>query len=323
MSGVRSCAWSPDGTRIASASHDKSVREWDVTTWREVAKLEGHGHGVSSCAWSPDNTQLASASADETVILWDANTGCQVYKLVLHDDFVNSCAWSPDGTQLASASADETVILWDVNIGSQWPGPGQPVARLEGHMKGVNCCAWSPNGTQLVSASHDRTVLVWDVSTRRVVAKQEVPNDGWVMSCAWSPDGTRLASTSCDNTVRVWLAPGGMPPVVADDQANVANTPGLAMEAAMAHLRQCAESEAEACTEPVRSAAKRSASEAEVANKRARRLEGDPEALQQCSLEELRQLSDDHERAGARVREALTRAELRTAADNNAEAGSF
>jgi len=56
-------------------------------------------------------------------------------------------------------------------------------------------------------------------------------------------------------------------------------------------------------------AVERSASEAEAANTRARLLEGDPEALSQCSLEELRQLAEEHERAGDRMRDALTRAE--------------
>jgi WD40 repeat protein len=36
-SGIaHSCAWSPDGTRLASASDDTTVRVWDVATGREV-----------------------------------------------------------------------------------------------------------------------------------------------------------------------------------------------------------------------------------------------------------------------------------------------
>jgi hypothetical protein len=44
------------------------------------------------------------------------------------------------------------------------------------------------------------------------------------------------------------------------------------------------------------------ADEAEVANKRARRLAGDPEALEECSLEELREVVADVERGGVRAR---------------------
>jgi WD40 repeat protein len=76
--GTSVSPWSPDGTRLACASEDKTVRVWDVSTRREVAKLEGHDDCVFSCAWSLDGTRLASASADTTVRVWDVNTWREV-----------------------------------------------------------------------------------------------------------------------------------------------------------------------------------------------------------------------------------------------------
>jgi WD40 repeat protein len=70
--GVTSVAFSPDGTTLASASADETIRLWDVATGQQIGEpLQGHTDGVNSMAFSPDGTTLASASADETIRLWD------------------------------------------------------------------------------------------------------------------------------------------------------------------------------------------------------------------------------------------------------------
>jgi WD40 repeat protein len=54
-----SISWSPDGTKIASASSDTTVIVWNPNTGSELARLEGHDASVFACAWSPDGAQLA------------------------------------------------------------------------------------------------------------------------------------------------------------------------------------------------------------------------------------------------------------------------
>jgi len=52
---VESVAWIPDGSQLASASDDKTVRIWDASTGQEVSKLLGHSSFVTSVAWSSPN----------------------------------------------------------------------------------------------------------------------------------------------------------------------------------------------------------------------------------------------------------------------------
>jgi WD40 repeat protein len=69
---VNSVAFSPDGTRIASASDDQTVKVWDAATGQETLTLKEHAGPVNSVAFSPDGTRIASASDDQTVKVWDA-----------------------------------------------------------------------------------------------------------------------------------------------------------------------------------------------------------------------------------------------------------
>jgi WD40 repeat protein/tetratricopeptide (TPR) repeat protein len=196
--------FSPDGTRLATASYDKTVKVWDAQTGQEALTLKGHTRVVFSVCFSPDGQRLATAS-ENTAKVWDAQTGQDQITLQGHTAVVYGVCFSPDGRRLATASYDRTVKVWDAQT-------GQEALTLKGHIGYVRSVCFSPDGKRLASAGEllgkPGEVKVWDAQT----GKEFLPLKGHtdlVDSVCFSPDGKRLASASWDGTVKVWDAQTG------------------------------------------------------------------------------------------------------------------
>ena len=84
---VSSAAFSPDGSRVVTASWDKTARIWDAATGREIVALRGHDNYVLSAAFSPDGSRVVTASYDNTARIWDVHFAAMATK----DLVVESC----------------------------------------------------------------------------------------------------------------------------------------------------------------------------------------------------------------------------------------
>jgi hypothetical protein len=118
---VHSVAFSPDGGRIITASHDKTARIWDAATGKPIGEpLAGHDEAVYCAAFSPDGKRVVTGSDDHTARIWDAASGKEIGEIRGHAGYVHSAAFSPDGKRiLTTSSGEKTVRLWDISADTE------------------------------------------------------------------------------------------------------------------------------------------------------------------------------------------------------------
>src|SRR5262249_40605726 len=112
---VNVAAFSPDGSRVVTASADGTARIWNPQTDTEIAVFEGSKDHLFSARFNPDGTGVITASADKTVQIWDVRTHAQI-AVFNRDPAVKwfSASFSPDGKRVVAASADRIARIWDV-----------------------------------------------------------------------------------------------------------------------------------------------------------------------------------------------------------------
>jgi hypothetical protein len=187
---VGSVALSPDGGRIATASHDRTARVWDIAHGREVARFTHDGF-VGGVAFSPDGGRIATASHDRTARVWEVD-GAHPLARLTHADEVWGVAFSPDGARIATASHDRSARVWDVNSGRER-------ARLT-HDDEVWGVAFSHDGAWIVTASWDRTARVWEIDSARELAC--LTHDDELTAVAFGPHSARIATASVGSMQR-------------------------------------------------------------------------------------------------------------------------
>ncbi len=112
--GVLWAAYSPDGSRVATASEDRTARIWDATTGEPATPPLQHRHQVVFLDFSPDGRRLATCSRDGTARVWDATTGEPLSPPLPHRDetTINSVKFRPDGGAILTSGQDGTARIW-------------------------------------------------------------------------------------------------------------------------------------------------------------------------------------------------------------------
>lgn len=187
---VKSVAWSPDGTKIASGNSSGKIIIWNVEQETQIAHYTDIGP-VFDLAWSPDGEMLATSNAQ----IIDLGTG--EFTSLVADATYYSVGWTLDGNYLAMGGITETVFIWDFLQKKQ-------IQEIYlGFIHQIRGIDWSPNGRYIAVGTTAYTVEYWAFEDDPSIQIFEGHTD-FVNGVAWSPDSEYLASAGGDGQLCIW-----------------------------------------------------------------------------------------------------------------------
>jgi WD domain, G-beta repeat/Planctomycete cytochrome C len=193
---VVSCvSFSPDGSKLASASFDKTVKLWTVAEGKLVHTFTGHSDFVYSVAFAPKGNWYATASKDRTGRIVDVATAKSQLTFSGMENEVLAVAVRPDGAQVVTSGLEPQLHWWDATTGER-------LKRQGGHGDGVNEIAIDKGGKLAVSAGSDKTVRLWNPQSGAAI--RTLAPGSVVYAVAPDAAGKRVAAGSADGQTRLY-----------------------------------------------------------------------------------------------------------------------
>jgi WD40 repeat protein len=198
---VHSATLTHDGSYLLTASDDKKIILWEVSTGRYLRAMEGHRGELFHVEVNRGNKWIASIARDRYMIVWDFVSGAIVHKVKL-SSLPRALKFSPDGKAIVTLEyGNHTIHVWEAST-------GRLIRTLEGHSAAVTDIAFSPDGKYLLSGSGDKTAIIWELNSGRLAHRLNRHSRG-VSSVKFNFDGRLALTASEDGMAFIWEAGTG------------------------------------------------------------------------------------------------------------------
>jgi WD40 repeat protein len=230
--------FTPDGSRLVTASEDGTARVWDVMS-RKVLHTLKQGDSIRALAYNPQGSRIATigihspvkiwdaasgkelpalerastgntvqfnragdrllAAGEEGIRVWDTHSGRLVAQTRFFPTALVTATFNSKGSLIASADGSDTVSIWDAQTGK--------LLQSLLHKSDVRNVCFDRSGDEVIAGGEDGAVYVWNAKSGTFRIRLGEPSEmsvGSVFSLAVSPEGSYLAVGTDDGTVSVW-----------------------------------------------------------------------------------------------------------------------
>uniref|UniRef100_A0A1D1XNC3 DENN domain-containing protein 4C n=1 Tax=Anthurium amnicola TaxID=1678845 RepID=A0A1D1XNC3_9ARAE len=154
-----SCVRMLSGERVLTASHDGTVKMWDVRTNTCVATVGRFSSAILCMEYDDSTGILAVAGRDTVANIWDIRAGKQMHKLQGHTKWIRSMRMV--GDTMLTGSDDWTARIWSISRGAC-------DAVLACHAGPILCVEHSPAEKGIITGSVDGLLRFWENDEGRV-----------------------------------------------------------------------------------------------------------------------------------------------------------
>jgi WD40 repeat protein/uncharacterized caspase-like protein len=194
---VSALAFTTDGVRLVTASHDSTVKVWSATSGRLTRSLNYHMVGVTSLDLSHDGRLLATGDGAGRLRLWDLVNERSLPDGPLHARGVARVAFLADGRHVASLDMDGSAWLRDVS------SPSSPSEALADGATAL-ACADRDGPLGMVLTHRDGTLRLFDTAGGPTGT---IPGPGGLVNPrALATDGRLVAAGDDQGHLLVWDA---------------------------------------------------------------------------------------------------------------------
>jgi WD40 repeat protein len=194
---VISATFSPDGSKLLTASFDNTIKLWDAKTGFLLLDIQACDKDLKTAAFSDDGKMILTV-AENSAKLWDAFTGKLVREFT-HANSIYNASLSADGLFVATSGKEGDVTVWVA-------GTGQVIYTLRHKSLMVLQANFSASGRKILAVSMDSTLdfdnpetgsiaEIWDMATGNLVTYIKGKTDDWD-EAEFSPDEASVLLSS-------------------------------------------------------------------------------------------------------------------------------